>query len=63
MVSIYYLNFLRLPGLFIMGPCMAMFYCMFSQVALIEEPPRPFWELQLALKLEAPEALVSLYYP
>ena len=57
----YYRYFLRLPGLLFIGPCMAMFLCYFRAKWHYRGTPSPFLELQLALKLETPEALVSLY--
>ena len=61
MVSIHYLNFLRLPGLLFIGPCMAMFHVISEPSGTYRGAPSPFLEFQLALKLETPEALVSLY--
>ena len=59
----YYRYFLRLLGLLFIGPCMAMFYVISKPSGTYRGTPSPFLELQLALKLETPEALVSLYYP
>ena len=45
----YYRYVLRLPGLLIIGPCMAMFFMLFEPSGTIEEPPRLFLEVQLPL--------------
>ena len=53
MVSIYYRYFLRLSGLAIIGPCMAII-SLSEPSGTIEEPPRLFLVAHLALKVTPP---------
>ena len=60
MSSIYYRIFLRLPGLIIIGPCMAIIF--YSEPSgNVEEPPRLFLVALLPLGSDHREALVSPY--
>ena len=43
MSSIYYRIFLRLPGLIIIGPCMAIIFY-YEPSGYVEEPPRLIWQ-------------------
>ena len=61
MSSIYYRIFLRLSGLAIIGPCMAMLFHYYEPSGIIEEPPRLFLVAILPLGIGHREALVSPY--